>query len=201
MRHLLDDPTTRAMGWRGIIAKHPCAAEAWGRRRIVSSGRLNPEEKRDLVMRAWMTHDALWYGEVAARFGMGEASPMNLRVCRKLGRTEFSRLMKAAQASPPRDMAQFMSLFQLGQEVFVPPFIRMTMEELEDGLAFHVVDCFAHRGMERAGVLDQYECGIFERMQGWFDATGLKYTVTPDLGRCLKFRGQECRVTVRFDFS
>jgi hypothetical protein len=33
-------------------------------------------------MRAWMIHDALWYGEVAARFGMAEVSPMNLRYIR-----------------------------------------------------------------------------------------------------------------------
>jgi len=31
-----------------------------------------------------MTHEALWYGEVMAKFGMAEASAMNLRVCRKL---------------------------------------------------------------------------------------------------------------------
>jgi hypothetical protein len=55
--------------------------------------------------------------------------------------------------------------------------------------------------MKRLGALDTYECGIFERIEGWFDAMGLDYTRTPDLGRCLKYKGEECVVTIRFRFE
>ena len=44
---------------------------------------LDFKETKGLLIRNWMTHDALWYGEVARNFGMGAASPMNLRVCRQ----------------------------------------------------------------------------------------------------------------------
>jgi hypothetical protein len=62
-----------------------------------------------------------------------------------------------------------------------------------------VGDCFAHKGMEKTGVLSEYECGIFVRIEGWFDAMGLKYSRDQDLSRCLKYKGQECVIAYEFD--
>jgi hypothetical protein len=160
---------------------------------------LVPEQVKDLLLRNWMTHDSLWYTEVADRWGMTEASPMNLRVCRKLGRIEFGRLLKAANAAPPRNFNQYRALFELGVEVFVPDFINLQIEYPgDDSQIFHVAECFAHKGMVKADLIADYQCGIFERIEGWFDAMGAGYIRTPDLSRCLKYRGEECKVRVRF---
>ena len=162
---------------------------------------INRKNLRNILLTNWMTHDALWYGEVASKFGMTEASPMNLRVCRKLGRIEFGRLMKMAGASHPRDMVEYREIFELGKQVFFPDFMSVeTLYPEKDTQVFQVIDCFAHRGMEKAGLISNYECGIFERIEGWFDAMGLEYTRTPDLSRCLKFRGEDCTVTIKFNF-
>jgi Family of unknown function (DUF6125) len=163
---------------------------------------ISRDQLKDILLRNWLTHDALWYGEVAAKFGMAEASPMNLRVCRKLGRIEFKRLMNAVQAAPPKNFKEYRELFEQGAEVFVPEFITMQIDYPGGSLqGFHVSECFAHQGMKKLGVLPEYECGIFERIEGWFDAMGLRYTRTPDLSRCLKFKGEECRITVQFHFE
>lgn len=163
---------------------------------------INRDQLKDILLRNWMTHDALWYGEVAARLGMAEASPMNLRVCRNLGRIEFKRLMSLAGAAAPQNFEAYLELFELGKEVFVPEFITIHIDYPGNSKqVFHVSECFAHEGMKKLGVLADYECGIFERIEGWFDAMGLKYTRTPDLSRCLKFRGEECRITVDFRFG
>jgi len=157
---------------------------------------------RDILIKNWMTHDALWYGEVAAKFGMAEASPMNLRVCRKLGHIEFGRLMKMVEALPPKDIQEYQELFELGKRVFFPDFISVQIDYPgNDSQVFHFLDCFAHRGMKKLGLLPDYECGIFERIEGWFDAMGLKYSRTPDLSRCLKFKGKECEIAVQFHFK
>jgi len=163
---------------------------------------LSRDQLKDMLLRNWMTHDALWYGEVAAKFGMAEASPMNLRVCRKLGRVEFKRLMNGVEAPAPKNLKAYRELFELGREVFVPEFIDIAIEYPGgDSQVFHVSECFAHQGIKKLGVLSEYECGIFERIEGWFDAMGLRYTRTPDLSRCLKFKGEECRITVNFRFE
>ena len=165
------------------------------------SSKLNQTQFRDMLLKNWMTHDALWYGEVAAKFGMAVASPMNLKVCRKLGQIEFKRLMKSVDASPPKDMGQYITLFELAKEVFFPDFMTVEINyPNHDTQRFHVLDCFAHKGMQKAGLLPEYQCGIFERIAGWFEAMGLKYDLVPNLDRCLKFRGQKCKITVMFDF-
>ena len=163
--------------------------------------RIDPQKLNSFLIKNWMTHDALWYGEVAGKLGMPEASPMNLRVCRKLGQIEFKRLMQMMDATVPDDMLAYQKLFEMGTQVFVPDFMAMDIDfPAENVQRFCVRECFAHRGMEKAGHLEDYECGIFERIFGWLDAMNLTYTAAPDLSRCLKFKGQACKVTIDFQF-
>ena len=162
---------------------------------------IDPEKLNRFLMKNWMTHDALWYNEVAGKFGMIEASPMNLRVCRKLGQIEFRRFRKMLGTPIPGSMPEYQALFALGRRVFVPEFMSFDIDYPAENLQrFRVRDCFAHRGMEKAGLLQDYECGIFERISGWLDAMELKYTLAPDLSRCLKLKGQKCEVTIQFQF-
>ncbi len=163
---------------------------------------LNQEQLRSILIKNWMTHDALWYGEVASRFGMTEASPMNLRVCKKLGKIECRRLMKMVGVSTPSNMVDYRELFEFGKKVFFPDFMNVQIKYPGDDLqVFHVLDCFAYKGMKEAGVIEDYECGIFERIEGWFEAMDLIYTLTPELSRCLKFKGEDCTITVKFHFE
>ena len=167
----------------------------------MSLDRINPQKLNSFLIKNWMTHDALWYGEVAGKLGMSEASPINLRVCRKLGQIEFKRLMQMLEATLPGDMQAYQKLFEIGTQVFVPDFMAIDIDyPAENVQRFCVRECFAHRGMEKAGHLKDYECGIFERIAGWLDAMNLTYTVAPDLSRCLKFKGQACEVTIKFQF-
>ena len=53
--------------------------------------------------------------------------------------------------------------------------------------------CFAYENIVRAGIKDQYECGILARLQGWIDAHGLEHELTPPLGKCMMVLGKECR--------
>ena len=89
---------------------------------------LNPDQIRDILIKNWMTHDALWYAEVAHHFGMADASPMNLRVCRKLGHIECKRLMKQVDVSAPGNMTEFRELWELAERVFVPDFMTFTVD-------------------------------------------------------------------------
>jgi hypothetical protein len=60
---------------------------ALSRRRASPAGKggravaeLTEAQRRDLLIRNRMTHDGLWFAEVAAKYGMDVASPMNLRI-------------------------------------------------------------------------------------------------------------------------
>jgi len=168
----------------------------------MESQKISREQLRSLLIKNWMAHDGLWYGEVAAAYGMAEASPMNIRVCRKLGQVEFRRLMKMFEKPAPKNMTEYRELFDLGREAFFPDFVTVRVEYPgNDNQDFHFDDCFAHRAMMKTGLLPEYECGIFERVEGWFDAMGLSYTRSPDLSRCLKLEGGPCDITVQFRFE
>jgi hypothetical protein len=163
---------------------------------------LDRQTLRNILIANWMTHDALWYREVAGQFGMASASPMNLRVCRKLGQIEFGRAMKMVGASTPRNITEYRELFQLASDLFVPDFMEVRVSYPSESLqVFHVQDCFAHRGMTQQGLIGGYQCGIFERIDGWLDGMGIRYLRSPDLSRCLKYQGEECTVTVRLHFE
>lgn len=114
----------------------------------------NQEQLRDILIKNWMTHDALWYGEVAKRLGMKEASPLNLRVSRELGRVECRRLMKEFNTTFPKNMAQYVELFDFVMGVFGPTFPKWEIEYPGDNIqVFRISECFAHRGMEKAGLI------------------------------------------------
>lgn len=164
--------------------------------------KLDRDELRRTLIVNWMTHDGLWFDEVATKFGMTEASRMNLSVCRRLGAIEASRLMKMTAASTPRDMTEYRELFEFTADAFVPDFQKVHVEYPSDNTqVFHMMECFAHKALKNAGRLADYECGIFERIEGWFDAMHLRYVRTPDLSRCLKLHGSECVITVAFTFA
>lgn len=164
--------------------------------------RLNEKETWEFLQANWMTHDALWYREVASRFQMAEASPMNLRVCKSLGRIELRRLLKATQSDPPRDMGGLKAIYEEARRLLVPPFFEGEAEfQGEDTVVFRTRECFAHKGMTQAGLIHEYACGIFERIGGWFDAMEIEYRRRPDLSRCLKHMGRECHVTFSLRFK
>jgi hypothetical protein len=160
------------------------------------------DQIKDYLLTNWMTHDALWYREVASRWGMSEASPMNLRVCRHLGKIEFKRLLKATGSGPPKDMNQLKLLYEEAKRILVPPFFEADVEfEGDTAIRFLTRECFAYKGMKAADLIHGYACGIYERIDGWFDAMGVTYTRMPDLSLCLKHKGQECQVTFEIQFA
>jgi len=52
--------------------------------------------------------------------------------------------------------------------------------------------CFAHDGIKEIGVIDQYKCAIFDRIEGWFDSLGIKYSVTPQVDGCMMPTNGNC---------
>lgn len=156
---------------------------------------LSQEQINKLLMKNWMTHDALWYLEAAANFGMEAASPMNLRCCRRLGSIECNRLLKEIDQPKPTDLNQYKELFNTIQEVFVPDFMEMEISYKEPNLHnIEVKKCFAYEGMMKVGLIDQYHCGIFERILGWFDALGIECKGSPAGEKCWMREKGKCWV-------
>ncbi|MEW6374406.1 MAG: DUF6125 family protein [Thermodesulfobacteriota bacterium] len=162
---------------------------------------LSFEMEKDLLIKGWMSHDARWFMAVAVHFGMDAANRLNQIVARELGRVEMKRFMKALTLSSPKNMDEYLDLKKTALSLFGPDLIEYEIEILNhQSYRMNLKRCFAHENIVRAGIKDEYECGIFARLQGWIDALGLEHELTPPLGKCMKVLGINCYYSIKLYF-
>ncbi len=160
--------------------------------------KLSPQQREDLLIKCWMSHDARWFTAVAMNHGMPAANRANQAAVREEGKVEARRLARALGLGPVTNAADFL----LAQEAMIgllgPDLLDYdAVQTGDDGWRLEIKRCFAFDNVSRAGVADQYECGILPRVQGWLEGLGLPYEMTPSLGKCLKAQGQECAYDFR----
>jgi hypothetical protein len=159
--------------------------------------RLPPAEREALLIKCWMSHDARWFMAVTKEYGMQVTNRLNQIASHELGKVEASRLVRALGLPPVQTLDEYL----LAQEIFIgflgPDLLEYRVRKIGDTeYETHVEHCFAYDNAQRAGVADEYECGIFARVTGWLEALGFEYEMNPCLGKCLKSQGQECVYTV-----
>jgi uncharacterized protein DUF6125 len=159
--------------------------------------RLSPLERELLLIKCWMSHDARWFMAVAREFGMETANRLNQMAAHDIGMVEAQRIVRALQLPPALTLDDFM----LMQEIFIsllgPDLLDYRMFRTgDDAYQVHVQRCFAYDHISRVGVADTYDCGVFARVAGWFDAVGSACEISPPLNKCRKAQGQECIYTI-----
>ncbi len=163
---------------------------------------LAPEAQKDLLIKGWMSHDARWFMAVAKQFGIEAANRLNQIVARELGQVEMKRFMKALNLSIPKNMEEYLGIKRAAISMYGLDLIAYETKRLDSqSYEMFLKRCFAHENIVRAGIKDQYECGIFARLQGWIDAMGLEHELLPPLGKCMKVFGKKCCYTVRLRFD
>jgi hypothetical protein len=91
--------------------------------------------------------------------------------------------------------------YLLIQEVFIgllgPDLLDYRITERgENGVDLGIQRCFAFDNVSRAGIAEQYECGILPRVMGWLEEL-VDYELLPTPERCLKAQGCECLYSFR----
>ena len=159
--------------------------------------RLEPSKREDLLIKNWMSHDARWFMAVAREHGLESANRLNCIAAHELGKVEAQRLARGLALPPVTTRDDFL----IAQETFIrllgPDLLDYRVRAVDDAAyRIEVQRCFAFDNAVRAGIADQYDCGILARVTGWLDAFDLEYTISPSLAKCLKARGQECIYTI-----
>ncbi len=155
---------------------------------------LSPAEREALLIKCWMSHDARWFNAVAMNFGLEAASRLNQQAAHEAGVAEAKRMARACGLPVP---AATVDDYLLAMEAIIglmgPDLLDYeSVQTGDDTFEVRVHRCFAYDQVARVGVAQQYDCGIFARVEGWFDALYADYEMTPALGRCLKAQGKEC---------
>ena len=155
--------------------------------------KLSQEQREALLTKCWMSFDSRWFMAVAMTYGPEAACRLNQIVAHEVGKVEALGIARALQLPPIATLDDLLVV----QEVFIsllgPKLIDYAIVRMgDDEYQIQIQRCFAHENITRAGVGDHYDCGIFARVTGWMETLGVRYEMTPSLGKCLKVQGQEC---------
>jgi hypothetical protein len=173
----------------GVVDVRPTLADEG---RLVLA-KLTPEEREALIIQCWMSHDARWFMAAALTAGMDAAQKINRLAVREEGKVEARRLSKRLGLPPPETVRDYLVLQEAIIGLLGPDLLGYEIAEVgEDGFDLRIERCFAFDNVSRAGMAGQYLCGILPRVQGWLDASGLRYELRPEPARCLMAQGREC---------
>jgi hypothetical protein len=162
---------------------------------------LSAEEVKQLLTRCWMTHDAMWFLSALSAVGIAQANKMNKSAIRSLAPLEVKRFLKALGIERVIDLKTLERFFIGTMNLAVGDFMKYMWEwRPDDSWYIQMEQCFAHQGIGRLGVLDEYECGIFERIYAWLDVLGLDYTVEPRPRLCMMHHEGHCERLFKFHF-
>jgi hypothetical protein len=160
------------------------------------------EELRQLLIKGWMTHDAMWFRHCVEACGIETANRVNQAAVRSMAAVEIRRLTKALGIAEVRSMDALRELIEGAWQIVKADFMDFACTfPAPDVMRWEVRRCFAFEGVTQIGVADRYECGIFPRIEAWLDTLGIAYTVTPTAEGCLMAADRPCVREYRFAFG
>jgi len=167
--------------------------------------KLDSNDVKEIFSKNWLTHDAMWYGSCMQELGPEMANKLNKTAVRLMAGIEIKRILKLMGKPKEFSVETFNELadiidtaFRLVQTSFLTFDFSFPEKNLLRG-CFN--ECFAYEGVKKFGLIENYECGIVERVKGWADGLGVPYTMTPDFKGCLMHQKGECIVDVHFNLD
>jgi len=157
-------------------------------------------EKKDLIEllnKCWMTHDAMWFYHSVQAFGIHRTNQTNKAAIQSLAPIEVNRIKNylGFEKEPINTFAAFKKFFAGAYELCIPEFMNARMSYPRENVmhwAFKPGECFAYKGMQRIGVIGEYECGVIHRLACWIESLGIQYDVRPKVKRCLMLDHGTC---------
>jgi hypothetical protein len=159
---------------------------------------LSAPEREALIIQCWMSHDARWFMAAAMTCGLETAQRINRLAVREEGRVEAGRLSRRLGLPAVLTVRDYLLLQESVIGLLGPDLLDYRIEGVsEDGFDIEIDRCFAFDNVTKAGIADQYECGILPRLLGWLDYARLDYALTPEPGVCLMAQNMPCRYSFR----
>lgn len=166
--------------------------------------KLDKRQIREFFSKGWMTHDAMWLYHSMQELGPEKANRINMVAVRSMSIVEIKRIMKlmGRNDSPVLTYEELKEIIDTTYRLIQPEFMKLYYMFPEKNLfrgGFR--ECFAYEGVKRAGMLEAYQCGILERVKGWFEGMGVEYEMTPEISGCLMRDRGRCDVRFRTNLT
>ena len=163
---------------------------------------LNIKEIKEILIKNWMTHDGMWFLHCLNNSGIQKTNKINKAAVKSMAEIELKRLKEAFNIKKIESFIDFQKFIENVFGVVKADFMDFTFSfPSKNKFMFIMNKCFAYEGIKRIGVIDQYECGIFERIEAWFDGLDLKYEVKPKIEGCIMHTNGNCFREFNFFFK
>lgn len=163
--------------------------------------KMDKNEIKEFFSKNWLTHDAMWYGSSMHLIGPEKTNQLNKGAVRLMAGIEIKRilnLMGKPKGYKVKHYADLSEIIETAFEIVQTSFMKFDFSFPEENLLRGRFEyCFAYEGVKKFGLIDDYDCGIVERVKGWLDALGVSYTATTFKG-CLMHQCGECIIDIRF---
>lgn len=160
------------------------------------------DELKELLVKGWMTHDAMWFHSCLQECGIEKTNRINKAAIRAMSAIEIKRIQKAVGAGSLETWDEFKQFFDITMEIATGKFMKYTYSSPASNIIHNEwKSCFAYEGMKALGVIDRYECGIMLRIETWLDTLGIQYEVEPKVTGCMMHTDGKCYRDYRFFFD
>ncbi|MGO8990953.1 MAG: DUF6125 family protein [bacterium] len=160
------------------------------------------DELKELLIKGWMTHDAMWFCHCLQECGIEKTNRINKAAIRAMAAIEIKRIQKAVGAGKLDTFDEFKRFFDMAMEIATGEFMKYTYSLPANNVMHGEWEsCFAYDGVKALGVIDCYECGIMLRIETWLDTLGIKYEVEPQVTGCMMHTDGKCFRDYRFFFD
>jgi hypothetical protein len=156
---------------------------------------------RNLLNKGWMTHDGMWFFHCFQECGIEKTNKINTAAVKTMAMIEAKRIKKALVLGEIRSFDDVRTLLEEGFDIIKADFMNFILRfPSENVFQWEIPSCFAYEAVKKLGVIDRYQCGIVHRPLAWFDALGIKYTMTPPSDNCLMHAEGKCVREFKFSF-
>jgi hypothetical protein len=160
------------------------------------------DEIKELLVKGWMTHDAMWFYNCLQACGIEKTNKINKAAIKNMAAIEIKRVQKAVGAEDLNTFDEFKRFFDMTMEIATGEFMKYTYSSPARNIIHgEWKSCFAYEGVKGLGVIDQYECGIMLRIETWLDTLGIRYEVEPKVTGCMMHTDGKCFRDYRFFFD
>ncbi len=161
------------------------------------------DELKELLIKGWMTHDAMWFYHCLQECGIEKTNRINKAAIRAMSAIEIKRVQKAVGAGKLETFDEFKLFFEAAMRIVKGEFMEFTYRMPAKNMMHSEWrgSCFAYDGVKALGVIDRYECGIMLRIETWLDTLGIKYEVEPKVTGCMMHTEGKCFRDYRFFFD
>jgi len=142
---------------------------------------LTSGQKEKILRNIWILHDARWFIKSIGEFGFDAATKLNLTVVKSIGKTEMKLLMAEIDYGEIKNIEDFKAIMESAADLYFPEEHKYEFKILdENSFLGHVLECYVHKNVSKAGTTDIHQCAAKQRFDSWLEALGLEGEVIAD---------------------